>query len=139
MRSLIKLGGFTLVAMVLAVAAPSAQAAKKATTEDQVAVLLKWYHTYVEEGKYKQAEQVAELAYEMAPDDPQIVAALKLARRLQNNTVSSNQAQVQAQLQRVLMKLDRVERQLREAEAQRRQRARIQIAKEPPGSPDSNY
>jgi hypothetical protein len=137
MRSPIKIGGFTLVVLTLATVSPSAQAAKKATTQDQVAVLLKWSRESFDEGKYKQAEQYAELAREMAPDDPHVAAAWKVARRQQSNNAST--VQVGAQLERVLLKLDRVERQLRDMESQKRQRARAQIAKEPPGSPDANY
>jgi hypothetical protein len=77
------------------------------------------------------------LAQELAPDDPQIAVALKLAKRQQEK--SSPNAEVETQLEKVLQKLDRVERQLRDIEAKNRRRARIQIAKEPPGSPDANY
>jgi hypothetical protein len=136
MRSFVKLGGIGLVALVMAVLTPSVQAAKRISAEDQVAVLLKWYKTYYDEGKYKQAEQVAELAQELAPDDPQIAVALKLARRQQAN--ASSNAGVQAQLAQVQQKVDRMERQLRDAAAKNRRRAILFIAKEPPGSPDSN-
>jgi hypothetical protein len=136
MRSFVKLGGIGLVALAIAVPTPSVQAAKRISAEDQVAVLLKWYKTYYDEGKYKQAEQVAELAQELAPDDPQIAVALKLARRQQAN--ASSNAAVQAQLAQVQQKIDRMERQLRETAAKNRRRAIIQIAKEPPGSPDSD-
>jgi hypothetical protein len=141
MRSFLKFGAVVLV-LSLVILTPSVQAAKKATTEDQVAVLLKWYQTYLDEGNYKQAKQAAELAYELAPDNPEAAVALKLARRLQVNSVQVSNgysAQTEAQLVQVLQKLDRVERQLRQMKAQRRQQARVQIAKEPPGSPDSNY
>lgn len=134
----VKRTGIGLLFLALAVETPALQAAKKASTEDQVAVLMKWYHTYFDEGKFKQAEQVAELAYELAPEDPQIAVALKLARRQQTVAPPASSAHVEAQLARVLLKLDRVERQLREREASRHQRTRVQIAKEPPGSPDSN-
>jgi tetratricopeptide (TPR) repeat protein len=135
MRKLVTLGRIGLLVFGIAVQAPSAQAAKKISAEGQVAVLMKWYRIYFDEGKYKQAEQVAELAYELAPDDPQIAVALKLARRQQANVSST--AEVEAQLARVLQKLDRVERQLKTAAAKNRQRTIIQIAQEPPGSPDS--
>jgi hypothetical protein len=98
-------------------------------------VLLKWYHTYFEEGKYQQAKQVAELARELAPDDPQVASALKLAQRQEAKTESA--AKVETQLERVLIKLDRVERQLRSTQAQKQRRIRIQLATEPPGSPDA--
>jgi hypothetical protein len=136
MANLTKLGGIGLLVLGMSVVMPSVQAAKKISTEDQVAVLLKWYRTYFDEGKYKQAEQVAQLAYELAPDDPQIAVALKLARRQQANTASSTE--VEAQLAKVMQKLDRMERQLRDTAAKNRRRAIIQIAKEPPGSPDAN-
>jgi hypothetical protein len=137
MRNLVKLGGIGLLVLAVSVVPPSVQAAKKASAEEQVAVLLKRYWTYFEEGKFKQAEQVAELAYELAPEDPQITVALKLARRQQAATTST--AEVELQLGKVLQKLDRVERQLRDMEAKNRQRTRLQITKEPPGSPDANY
>lgn len=135
MRSWIKLGGIGLLALSVSVVTPAVWAAKTVSAEEQVAVLLKWYRTYFDEGKYKQAEQIAELAKELAPEDPQIEVALKLARRQQSNSAIS--PEVGAQLEKVLQKLDRVERQLREIEAQKRQKARIQIAKELPGSPDA--
>jgi hypothetical protein len=138
MRNFVKLGGIGLVFVLgLAVLTPTVQAAKKASPEEQVAVLLKRYWNYFEEGKYKQAEQVAELARELAPEDPQIVVALKLAQRQQAKT--SSNSEVEVQLEKVLQKLDRVERQLRDLETKNRGRTLIQIAKEPPGSPDSNY
>jgi hypothetical protein len=136
MRSLFKLGSVGLLIFGLSILTPSVQAAKKASTEDQVAVLLKWYRNYFDAGKFKQAEQVARLAYELAPDDPQIAVALKLAQRQQSNTTAT--AEVNAQLTKVLQKLDRVEKQLHDMEAKSRRRAIIQIAKEPPGSPDAN-
>jgi hypothetical protein len=135
MRNLVTLGGIGLLVFGITVVASPVQAAKKISAEDQVAVLMKRYWTYFDEGKYKQAEQVAELAYELAPDDPQIAVALKLARRQQAN--ASSTAAVEAQLTRVLQKLDRVERQLRTSAAKKRQRTIVQIAQEPPGSPDS--
>jgi len=137
MRNLVNVGSIGLVVLCILILAPATQAAKRVSTEEQIAVLLRWYRTYFEEGKYKQAEQVAQLAYELAPDDPQIAVALKLARRQQAYTSST--AEVEAQLTKVLQKLDRMERQLREAQAKDRRRAIIQIAKEPPGSPDGNY
>lgn len=137
MSRLIKLSGIGLVALSVSILTPAVQAAKKASAEDQVAVLLKWYRNYFEAGKYKQAEQIAELAYELAPEDPQITVALKLARRQQ--ATASSAMEVEAQLGKVLQKLDRVERQLRDMESKNRQRTRVQIAKEPPGSPDANY
>jgi|GEM_PF-4123644 tetratricopeptide (TPR) repeat protein len=137
MRNVVKLGSSGLLVLGIWVLTPPVQAAKKFNTEDQVAVLLKWYQNYFEQGKYKQAEQVAQLAYELAPDDPQIAVALKLARRQQANGVSPT-AEVEAQLAKVLQKLDRVERQLRDTAAKNRRRAILQIAKEPPGSPDAN-
>ena len=138
MRSPIKLGGIGLLVIGLSVLTTTAQAAKHASSEDQVVVLMKWYHTYFNDGKYKQAEQIAELAYEIAPEDPQIAVALKLARRQQPTTTIAS-PKMEMDMERMLLKLDRVERQLRQMESQqRRQRTRIQIAKEPPGSPDAN-
>lgn len=136
MRNLLKIAGIGLVVLVLATRTPHVQAENKSSTEEQVAVLLKWYHAYFEEGKYKQAEQIAELARELAPEDPQIAVALKLAQRQQANTVSASSVGVQ--LERVLGKLDRVERQLHDLDHKNQRRTRIQIAKEPPGSPDAS-
>jgi hypothetical protein len=135
MRSAIKLVGLTLLVLAASMGTSSAQAAKKVSAEEQVAVLMKWYRAAFDEGKYKQAEQYAELAYELAPDDPQITVALKLVQR---QTSAAASPKVEAELERVMAKLDRVERQLRSMESQRRQRTRVQIAKEPPGSPDAN-
>ncbi len=135
MRNLRRLGSIALLVIGIAVLAPSVRAEKKASTEEQIAVLMKWYRTYFDEGKYRQAEQVAELAYDLAPDDPQIAVALKLARRQQTNAAAN--VEVEAQLARVLQRLDRMERQMRSAAAKNRQRALLQIAQEPPGSPDS--
>lgn len=135
MRNLLKIVGISLVVMTLALGAPDIHAAKKMTTEEQVAVLMKWYHTYFDQGNYKQAEQVAELARELAPHDPEIAVALMLARRQQAKTASKSD--VELQLERVLGKLDRVERQLRIMDSTAVRRTRLQIAKEPPGSPDA--
>ncbi len=135
MRNLPRIVGIGLVAMGLALQTPAAEAAKKTSTEEQVAVLMKGYHTYFDEGNYKQAEQVAELARDLAPDDPEIPVALKLARRQQANTSATSD--VEMQLERVLGKLDRVERQLQILESAKVRRTRIQIAQEPPGSPDA--
>jgi hypothetical protein len=135
MRNLRRLGSIALLVIGIAVLAPSVQAERKASTEEQVAVLMKWYRTYFDEGKYRQAEQVAELAYDLAPDDPQIAVALKLARR-QQTTAAAN-VEVEARLTQVLQRLDRMERQMRATAAKSRQRAILQIAQEPPGSPDS--
>jgi hypothetical protein len=138
MRNFVKVGSIGLVLVLgIAVVTPTIQAAKKASPEEQVAVLLKRYWNNFEEGKYKQAEQVAELAQELAPEDPQIAVALKLAQRQQAKT--SSNTEVESQLEKVLQKLDRVERQLRAVESKSRRRTIVQIAKEPPGSPDGNY
>ena len=145
MRSSIKIGGLGLLVFGVSILTPPAQAAKKASSEEQVAVLMSWYRIAFDEGKYKQAEQMAEFAYELAPNDPQIMVALKLVRRQQPAPIASPKIEtlvaspkVEMELERVMMKLDRVERQLRQMESQqRRQRTRIQIAKEPPGSPDA--
>jgi hypothetical protein len=135
MRNLRRLCSIGLLVFGITVLVPSVQAGKKASTEEQVAVLMKWYRTYFDEGKYRQAEQVAELAYDLAPADPQIAVALKLARRQQTNSAAN--VEVEAQLAQVLQRLDRMERQMRAAAAKNRQRAILQITQEPPGSPDS--
>ncbi|MHB1423036.1 MAG: hypothetical protein ACYC3I_07555 [Gemmataceae bacterium] len=138
MRNFIKLGGICVLVLGMSALTPSVQAAKKSSTEEQVAVLLKLSRTYFEQGKYKQAEQAAQLARDMAPEDPEIIVALKLAQR--QLTIPASNAEVELQLEKVLQKLNQMERQLRDMEAKnRQQRTRIQIAKEPPGSPDSAY
>ncbi len=136
MRSPIKLGVFALVLLVVSTLTPAVRAAARASSEEQVAVLMRWYRTAFDEGKYKQAEQYAELATELAPDDPQIVVALKLARRQQTQAASA--PKVERELERMMLKLNRMEQQLKVMESQRRQRTRVEIAKEPPGSPDAN-
>lgn len=139
MRSPIKLGGIGLLVIGLSMWTTTIQAAKNARSEEQVAILMGWYHTYFNDGKYKQAEHIAELAYEIAPDNPEIAVALKLARRQQPTTITVASPKMEMEMERMLLKLDRVERQLRQMESQqRRQRTRIQMAKEPPGSPDAN-
>jgi hypothetical protein len=138
MRSPIKLGGIGLLVIGLSVLTTTSQAAKNTSSDEQVAILMGWYHTYFNDGKYKQAEHIAELAHELAPEDPQIAVALKLARRQQPTTAIAS-PKMEMDMERMLLKLDRVERQLRQMESQqRRQRTRIQIAKEPPGSPDAS-
>jgi hypothetical protein len=134
MWNLLRRCGIGLLVLGIVALSSPAQAEKKVSTEDQVAVLLKWYRTYFGAGRYKQAEQIAQLAYELAPDDPQIVVALKLARRQQARVAAT--VEVEAQLALALQKLDRMERQLKTAAGQNRQRTILQIAQEPPGSPD---
>jgi len=135
MRGLLTLGGCGLLVLTLgSLTTPSVGASKKPTVEDQVVVLLKWYHVYFEEGKYKQAEQVAEMAHELAPDDPQAMAAVRVAHRQQINAATS--IDVEQKLEKVLKKLDRIERQLYELETEKDRRSRISLSKEPPGSPD---
>lgn len=135
MRNLRRLSSIALLVIGIAVLVPSVQAERKASTEEQVTVLMKWYRTYFDEGKYRQAEQVAELAYDLAPDDPQIAVALKLARRQQTNVAAN--VEVEARLAQVLQRLERMERQMRATASKNRKRAILQIAQEPPGSPDS--
>lgn len=135
MPKIVALGGCAL--MVLALNCPASRAGKmrKATTEAQVEVLLKWYHDYSEQGKYEQAYRVAELAYELAPDDPETVVTLKLARRQRNaTTVSANTDQ---HLFKILAKLDYIERRLYTLEAMKRRTAQFgTLYREPIGSPD---
>jgi hypothetical protein len=127
-------------------ATSSARAAKKPGVAAEVAVLLKWYHAYFEEGKYQQAEQVAELAYELAPEDPETTAAVRVVRRQQSRRPPVN---VEQKLDKVLNKLDQLEKHVRELEMQKAQlerQMRILRAqnlqpsgtprREPPGSPD---
>lgn len=111
---------------------------KKSTTEAQVAVLLKWYHDYMEKGKYEQAHRVAELACELAPNDPETVIALKLARRSQSASTSA--MQTEQTLEKILSKLEQIEKRLYVLEAKRRRTSRLEILyREPFGSPDSIY
>ena len=69
MRSIVKIGGIGLVVLSMSLLISNVQAANKASSEEQVAVLMKMYWTYFEQGKYKQAEQVAQLASELAPKE----------------------------------------------------------------------
>jgi hypothetical protein len=131
-------------------ATDSVQAAKNPAVAAEVAVLLKWYHTYFEEGKYQQAKQVAELAYELAPEDPETMAAMRVVRRQQSRTppkVAPKDAE--QKLDKVLNKLEQLEKHVRELQMQKAQLER-QVRflraqnrqpsgvprREPPGSPD---
>lgn len=148
MRKHLTLCGCGLLAIALVSFSTSpAAAAKNTKVSEEVAVLLKWYHTYFQEGKYEQAEHVAELANEMAPDDPEARVALKVVRRKLNRTSAS--AASEQQLEKVLNKIDVLERHLYELETEKqqleRQLAVLQTDKqrpsrtphrEPPGSPD---
>jgi hypothetical protein len=136
MRNPIKFGVFLLVVCGGSFLTSTSLAASTVSVDDQVAVLMKWYRSAIDDGKYKQAEQYAELASELAPNDPQIVVALKFARRQQSP--SATVPKVEKELERVMLKLNRVEQQLKGMELQRRQKTRVELAKEPPGSPDAN-
>lgn len=140
MPKIVALGGCGL--MVLVLSCPASQAgklkAKKSTNEDQIAVLLKWYHDYSEKGKHEQACRVAELAYEMAPENPETLVALKLARRQRNAAASASNSD--RRLERILVKLEQIEKRLHAMEAKKRQSARLEhLYREPFGSPDSIY
>jgi septal ring factor EnvC (AmiA/AmiB activator) len=138
-------------------AASSANAAKKPAVQDpavaeEVVVLLKWYHTYFQEGKYQQAEQVAEFAHELAPEDPETMAAVEVVRRQRTHMpppVNVERKNVEQKLDKVLNKLEQLEKLVRELEAQKAQlerqvrvlRAQNQqssktLRREPAGSPD---
>ncbi|HEY7154278.1 MAG TPA: hypothetical protein VH575_10010 [Gemmataceae bacterium] len=86
-------------------------------------VLLKWYHNYFQEGKYQQAEQVAELAHELAPEDPETMAAVEVVRRQRTHTtpVNAERKNVEQKLDKVLNKLEQLEKHVRELEAQKAQ------------------
>lgn len=154
MRRLVALVGCSLVALTLvSLTTSSARAAKKPGSSEEVVVLLKWYHTYFEAGKYQQAEQVAELAHELAPEDPETIAAVRVVRRQQTHTpppVNVEQKNVEQKLDKVLTKLEQLENHVRELETQKAQlekqlrvlRAQNQQSasrtprREPAGSPD---
>ena len=100
----VALSGCVLMVIALANCLPSlAGETKRTETETQVAVLLKWYHVYAEKGKYEQAYRVAELAHELAPEDPETEVALKVALR-QKDTASSL-ANSEKKLEAILAKL----------------------------------
>jgi len=151
MRRFVAFGGFSLVVLILVGLATSFAGATKnqtvASGEEAVTVLLKWYHNYFEEGKYQQAEQVAQLAYELAPEDPQTKTALFVARRQQARTPPP--VNVERKLEKVLNKLEQLEGHLHELETEKQQlEKQIRVLKvqnsrpsrpphqEPPGSPD---
>jgi hypothetical protein len=152
MRRLVALGGCSLMVLTLVgLTTASAQAAKKPGVAEEVVVLLKWYHNYFEEGKYQQAEQVAELALQLAPEDPETRAALRVVRSQQGRTPPANveRKDVDQKLDKVLNKLERLENHVRDLEMQKSQlerelrvlRAQNQQSartprREPPGSPD---
>ena len=143
MRRLITFGGRSLLIILLvSLATSSARAAKKPTIKDsavteEVEVLLKWYHTYFQEGKYQQAEQVAELAHELAPEDPETMAAVAVVRRQRTHTPPVN---VEQKLDKVLDKLEQLEKQVRVLRAKNPQPVavprRVPPHQEPAGSPD---
>ncbi len=110
-------------------------------------MLLKWYHNYFADGKYQQAEQVAELAYELAPEDPQTKAAVLVVRRQQSHVPRT--ANVEQKLEKVLNKLEQLEGHMQQLEAEKEQlekQLRVLRAQntqtssmprgEPSGSPD---
>jgi hypothetical protein len=105
--------------LTLASFAPTSAGAKQPTVEEQVTVLLKWYHTYLENGKYNQAREIAEAALELAPDDPQTIAAAKIARRRRFD--APEKGEIHQKLEKVLTKLDQLELHLRELETQKTQ------------------
>jgi hypothetical protein len=127
--------GLLAIALMCSLTSPAA-AAKNAKVSEEVAVLLKWYHTYFQEGKYEQAEHVAELAHELAPDDPEARVALKVVRRQLSRTSAS--ASSEQHLDRVLSKIDTLERHVYDLETEK-QRLQRQLAackrrsSDPPG------
>lgn len=136
MLKIVARGGCGLLVITLvSCLASHASERKGSTTEAQVAVLLKWYHAYAEKGKYDQAYRVAELANELAPEDPETVVALKVALR-QKNTASSL-ANSEEKLEAILAKLEQIEKRLKTLEAKKPRRVRTEVPYgEPPGSPD---
>jgi hypothetical protein len=130
--------------------ATTSAGAKEPKAEEQVAVLLKWYHDYFENGKYPQAQEIAETAYKLAPDDPRTLAAVKVARRQQGEMAQKEK--VDHKLDKVLSKLEQLEQHVRELQTEKqrleklvqalqarneRLTRRIQPSREEPrGSPD---
>jgi RNA polymerase sigma factor (sigma-70 family) len=49
------------------------------TTKQKVAELMRRFHEYYSEGKYQEAKKVAVQAFELDPDNPTVVAAVKIA------------------------------------------------------------
>jgi hypothetical protein len=68
---------------------------------------------YLENGKYQQAEEIAETAHELAPDDPRTLVALKVSHHQQTNAVKEKADQ---KLEKLLNKLDQLEQHVRDLE-----------------------
>jgi hypothetical protein len=137
MPKILTLSGCGLMLLVLSCSASQAGELelKQTNNEVQVAVLLKWYHDYSEKGKHEQACRVAELAYEMAPENPETRVAVKLAHRQRNAAASASNSD--RRLEQILVKLERIDKRLYAIEARKRQSAQFRsLYREPPGSPD---
>jgi hypothetical protein len=117
MRSFLILAGCGVVVLTLASLAATSAGAKQPTAEEQVTVLLKWYHNYLENGKYKQAGHIAEIVYELAPEDPRTIAAIKVSRRQQAEVADKDK--VEQKLDKVLNKLEQLEQHVHELETQK--------------------
>ncbi|HEY7308000.1 MAG TPA: hypothetical protein VH643_01435 [Gemmataceae bacterium] len=122
MRRLGALVGCSVVVLSLVVlTASSACAAKDPKVADEVVVLLKLYRNSFEAGKYQQAEEFAQLAHQLAPEDPETTAALRAVRVQQTRTppVNTEQLRVAEKLDKVLNKMEQLEKHVRELEMQK--------------------
>ena len=123
MRRLGAIVGCTVVVLSLVVlTASSACAAKDPKVADEVVVLLKLYRNSFEAGKYQQAEEFAQLAHQLAPEDPETTAALRAVRVQQTRTpppVNTEQLRVAEKLDKVLNKIEQLEKHVRELEMQK--------------------
>ena len=117
MRSLLTLSGCGMILLTLVGLATTSAGAKEPKAEEQVAVLLKWYHDYLGNGKYEQAQEIAETAHKLAPDDPRTLAAVKVARRQHGDMAEKEK--IDQKLDKVLSKLERLEQHVRELETEK--------------------
>ncbi len=117
MRRLLTLSGCGVLLLTLVGFAAASAGAKEPKADEQVAVLLKWYHNYLENGKYEQAQEIAETAHKLAPDDPRTLAAVKVAR--QQLTDQAGKEKVDQKLDKVLSKLEQLEQHVRDLETEK--------------------
>jgi uncharacterized protein Yka (UPF0111/DUF47 family) len=110
-----------VVLSLVVLTASSACAAKDPKVADEVVVLLKLYRNSFEAGKYQQAEEFAQLAHQLAPEDPETTAALRAVRVQQTRTppVNTEQLRVAEKLDKVLNKMEQLEKHVRELEMQK--------------------
>lgn len=117
MRRLLTLSGCGVLLLTLVGLVTTSADAKEPKADEQVTVLLKWYHNYLENGKYEQAQDIAETAHKLAPDDPRTLAAVKVAH--QQQTDHADKEKVDQKLDKVLSKLEQLEQHVRELETEK--------------------